>query len=601
MLCPARRTCGASQPRNHGRQHRLSVIQKQLDDLGGADVVAQLLREYRLLDGVVLAGEREGAGPGGFRRAPRDFGALVPEGGRHERPAGASGGQRGPAGASEPTVGFFYTTCEQPQALEEVLRRVRAFYPTEFIYLYSDCGVDFREIGRRYRCHYVQRSFDAAGDGVAKARQALRGAVGMGYNQYGMGYAQWLALWKDAAVASGCDWLVHLEDDVMCHQRHSARHLPPPDVGIAGPVTPDMGFSRPLLDHLTETAPVSVRRPLLAFYNGMGASIVNTKAIREMHARFADVDTALLHSLDFRVIRATDATINALMPLLGYNTAVWRDAYMPGQAPPPRRPVAFVHGEKRKYTAAATHDAVMPVESVAAKTATPFATAHRVLLLVNTYADLSAWEIMTRVAKVLGWPLEACLLLDHRPQTSHRLQNLHAHAAGHAQATRDLADRVVRSQKSLNVVFMSDPWGASLNVVARAVRAHNATNPRAPILPVFPLLYATPAEATLELVDSQWVWNHLLEYGMMLRGRPVAAPPSGQASVVRAGDIDALGQRGLGMYGLSASDKAELHSAVVPCVKRLLSLDRVSAVEAVPRLQVCRVWSRCQSNEKPDS
>ena len=53
MPCPARLTCGASEHRNDGH-HRLNVIKKQLDDLGGANVVGRLLREYRLLNGIEL-------------------------------------------------------------------------------------------------------------------------------------------------------------------------------------------------------------------------------------------------------------------------------------------------------------------------------------------------------------------------------------------------------------------------------------------------------------------------------------------------------------------------------------------------------------------
>ena len=56
--------------------------------------------------------------------------------------------------------------------MEKVLTNVRQHYPTEYVYLASDCSYDFSDVGNRFGCHYVQRSGTPESDGAAKSLQA---------------------------------------------------------------------------------------------------------------------------------------------------------------------------------------------------------------------------------------------------------------------------------------------------------------------------------------------------------------------------------------------------------------------------------------------
>ena len=80
-----------------------------------------------------------------------------------------------------------YPSCSHHLATlhARVLDNVRRHYPSEFIYLYSDCSVDYKDIAEKYNCHYVQRPGTVEADGIVKAKSALKSSFGVGCNQVG--------------------------------------------------------------------------------------------------------------------------------------------------------------------------------------------------------------------------------------------------------------------------------------------------------------------------------------------------------------------------------------------------------------------------------
>ena len=311
--------------------------------------------------------------------------------------------------AHEPRVGFWMTACAQMHATEQVIARARKFYPHEYIFLVSDCGFDYRAIAEKYNVElYFPDHASPEANGLRKQKAALRAAYGMGTNQYGMDVHAWLTWWFMAAKKSGCDWLVHLEDDVWTSRRHDPLKLPHSNVGIAGPWFKSRTlYSDQLQTWLTKHAPGTVKRPLLPYYNGQGASIVSTAALRKLEGKLSTIDVSILHEFDRRMMRGTDISLCVLMLMSGYDVEVWKDAvhlqevpnYHEGDDIPG---VAFQHGRKDFYDAGAAgaHADLLPWQVVkpAKRQSSPSSQERKkTLIILNARSDMSTWEIGMRM------------------------------------------------------------------------------------------------------------------------------------------------------------------------------------------------------------
>lgn len=502
-------------------------------------------------------------------------------------------------------LGFFYTTCSQQSAMEKVLSRCREHYPTEFIYLYSDCAYDFSDVAKKYNCHYAQRAGDPDQDGAKKSKLALQSSYGMGYNQYGMGVNEWLGLWRDAASLSDADWLVHLEDDVITRKRHDPELLPGPEIGIAGPICPHQKYMPHLLNYLKAKAPASVARPLIDFYNGMGASLVSTKAIKELTPEaMRNIDFAEIHYRDPRVMRATDATINVALLMLGYGAQVWKDASMPTYETPDlgiNASAAFEHGDKEAYTASNTHADVMPWQAPGGSC---FGTSHnayraihahpehppsalcpestnRHIIVLNGGIGVSMWEYAMRMQKLMK---VETICLETRVGATSRLRGLH-HETHEDQAHRgvNMVNHWLSGETykaPIAVVAISDVWGSGLKHIADAIERHNSACPAAKVHTSFVMLHVDPSDfVQSEYSDAQLVYNSLVEYSMLMKQAPLSQ--NRVTTVTRQQIADIVGEATT-LYGFTKSDNEQMGSEVLRFTERRLGLDEANEVKTAP-------------------
>mmetsp|Transcript_104436 Transcript_104436/g.179965 ORF Transcript_104436/g.179965 Transcript_104436/m.179965 type:complete len:825 (-) Transcript_104436:127-2601(-) len=305
-----------------------------------------------------------------------------------------------------PRVGFWMTACAEIDATAKVIERTRLFYPDEYIFLVSDCGFDYSELAKKHNVTLItpdQSSPEV--NAQRKQKAALRAAYGMGTNQYGMDVASWLGWWFKAAEESGCDWLIHLEDDVWTSHRHDPVKLPPSNVGIAGPsFRNNMRYPDQLYNWLNANAADTVKRPIQPYYNGMGASIVSTEALRRLESRLSDIDISTLHEYDRRFMRGTDITMCLLMLMVGYDVDVWTDCVDLREVPNYHQGedvegIAFQHGRKDFYNTelAGAHAALLPWQVFEHPSHASAQAKRKTLIILNARSDISLWEIGMRM------------------------------------------------------------------------------------------------------------------------------------------------------------------------------------------------------------
>ena len=119
-------------------------------------------------------------------------------------------------------IGFYHQVFDQCKGTFETLKSVRKHYPDAPIYMVCDGETEFtndlRLIAKKFNCHFV-----------------LEPRIGV-HNISNLSSYEYLRRIKDACNYCKTDWMIILEDDVICYDKISKA----PPAHIAGPSGPEI-------------------------------------------------------------------------------------------------------------------------------------------------------------------------------------------------------------------------------------------------------------------------------------------------------------------------------------------------------------------------
>lgn len=104
-------------------------------------------------------------------------------------------------------LGFMFQVFNNPASTIAVLKSVRKFYPDNLIIVISDNGYNFTDICRQYHCEYIHST-------TATGAYFINGLASM------KSYVDRQLYVCSILQASGCDYVLRLEDDVFCLKKY---------------------------------------------------------------------------------------------------------------------------------------------------------------------------------------------------------------------------------------------------------------------------------------------------------------------------------------------------------------------------------------------
>jgi len=155
------------------------------------------------------------------------------------------------------------------KATEFAIKNFKIHNPEIQYYLVSDGGKDFSEIAKKYSCKY---SFE-------------KDNIGMNYYTVDQAHKIINRL-KDCAVDSGAEYILLMEDDVLCRKKINFNKK----VDIAGVYSPGNIIPNEVLEYISKKYNVS---PNINWYNACGGTLLNTEILfnkYDLIKKFIDED-----------------------------------------------------------------------------------------------------------------------------------------------------------------------------------------------------------------------------------------------------------------------------------------------------------------------
>lgn len=207
-------------------------------------------------------------------------------------------------------ISFFYQCYKQPNATDYVLSTVRKNFPYNKIYLINDNGLDMKNIADKYNCYYCYKNENLCIKGNTKNFTNWTPEICF----------EWLNRVLDAVIDCNTEYIINLEDDVICYNK--IKQNPKGDInGVYDcPQAPNT-FNENFINYLNNKNIY----PKYNYYGACGGFIMNTKIFISIMKKTSIELLKELYNLDNRIGTTSDCTITALFLYNGYNYYPWDD------------------------------------------------------------------------------------------------------------------------------------------------------------------------------------------------------------------------------------------------------------------------------------
>mmetsp|Transcript_17509 Transcript_17509/g.29351 ORF Transcript_17509/g.29351 Transcript_17509/m.29351 type:complete len:326 (-) Transcript_17509:36-1013(-) len=214
------------------------------------------------------------------------------------------------------TYSFFFFTYRQPFAAKAVFDRVRLFYPSAPIYILTDRG----GIDLSYFCRNDSNCQSTLVSSVkfGHAYKAVQNHLTQEIIDTMYVYFDHMAR---AAEWGGCEFMLHLEEDVWYNRALTEAERPPADAGGGNNNKTNDRFSLKLQKYMVEKSG-NPNLGILLYIAG-GSYFRSAALIDSVRNYMRKLDWFTLHSLDNKIASAWDTVPAVLFHLSGYKTAYW--------------------------------------------------------------------------------------------------------------------------------------------------------------------------------------------------------------------------------------------------------------------------------------
>jgi hypothetical protein len=210
------------------------------------------------------------------------------------------------------TIGFYYNCYKNKFATDNVLKQLRKIYPTEPVYLLSDCGDNFADIALKYNCFYKYSPINILGGRV------INGKKHMCFTNEQCAKA-FLSEIINAIEYCKTDYIILMEDDVFIHDK--VRYFPQHAGG-------DTNIGNKFRNVVHDFTPVLQTYPNIKFdyWNLAGGSILHCNTIKECieNTSFEEIRKFdYLCKTPFEMWHINDVLLNYLLMIHGKTSDKW--------------------------------------------------------------------------------------------------------------------------------------------------------------------------------------------------------------------------------------------------------------------------------------
>jgi hypothetical protein len=165
-------------------------------------------------------------------------------------------------------LGAFHQAYSNKKATEFAIKNFRKFHPNNPYFLYSDNGLDFSDIAKKYNCNYE----------FCEERIGYDKCFGFGID----GSFKWLERFYRACLAVDCEYIIMMEDDILIQNYIKF----PENIEVSGHNSFSNKIPKEFLDYLSQKYSVKF---LDDWYGSGGGTIFKVVTFIENYDRIIQI------------------------------------------------------------------------------------------------------------------------------------------------------------------------------------------------------------------------------------------------------------------------------------------------------------------------